>query len=670
MLPDLPVLFALVIGLWRLESVVEGDTVDSMFALGGTAAATLVVVALCRMASDRALKAIEEQGTDGVGAAGLELSLVPLFGWFAAIFIFDWATFTGTFVPQGWPILPYVLLFLPLAVMFGAAWLSAGRVEARILPAAAAKGSKPIRRGLKRNALVLVPLAVLLVLQEGMDFLARLDVAGVRRFRALQDAFPDIGALLMLGVVTAVTWFAPALAKRILKAQSLPAGPLRTDIERLLSGIGVRCKDVLLWKTGDRVVNAMVVGLSGGTRYVFVTDGLISMLPPSEVVAVVAHEAGHAKKRHLPTYFVVSLALLLLMRAAEEAFVPSIGESGQLFLTVLFLALFWFGMLGWLSRKFERQADAFGADHGGDLEPGAPPVSVPGVPFLVPHGAGLMMSALQRIYLRVGPGGRHLRHGAPPERIAFLARYSTDPRVREQFQASMRAVKTGLWLFVVAALATTLLRLPGGLVRGEANLALLEGSEIVDRAQAKEGQERPEEARAEYERARRRFVDAAAVLAQRPDDPMLRHIAAVAEFAAADTDLHHLGKPDEAKKGFARVLDLVDDPQSRRSARLTFEAHVDLGRLSLRDPDLRVALLDALSHRKKADEISDESFSGDWRKARLRLLDSAIGLRDPATAATARRDLEQQAHSKREGADWDELRRDAAEELALAPPAR
>ena len=45
-----------------------------------------------------------------------------------------------------------------------------------------------------------------------------------------------------------------------------------------------------VWKTGGRGLNAVVVGLTAGTRRIFVTDGLLRTLPPDEVQAVFCHE--------------------------------------------------------------------------------------------------------------------------------------------------------------------------------------------------------------------------------------------------------------------------------------------------------------------------------------------------------------------------------------------
>ena len=76
------------------------------------------------------------------------------------------------------------------------------------------------------------------------------------------------------------------------------------------------------------------------------------LLSLPEVVAVVAHEAGHAKKNHLAVYFVVAFALFLVWRSVEDVLLPQTGPVGAILLMAAFLGLFWFGVLGWLSRRF------------------------------------------------------------------------------------------------------------------------------------------------------------------------------------------------------------------------------------------------------------------------------------------------------------------------------
>jgi Zn-dependent protease with chaperone function len=667
-LPDLSLLLALVIGLFSLQAP-EGASVDLVKSVGGTAALTLVVAALCRMAADRAVRGVDESDASVVVSAGARLSFVPLLGWVSALTFFEWGRFVAATVPVTWLMAPYVVFFLPLGVMFASGWLALRRIERRLSPSAPTRWGA-IRRGLRRNALTLLPLAVLLLVQDGIVLLARLDVPGIRRLVAWHAAFPDFEALVLVAVLAALTWFAPGIIRRVLRAEPLPPGELRSSVERLFASMGVGFRDVLLWKTNRRVVNAMVMGLSGRRRYVFLTDGLLSLLPPAEVLAVVAHEAGHARKRHLPHYFVVSLALMLLLRGANEVAVPLFGGPGDVVVMVLFLALFWFGLLGWLSRKFEREADAFAADHAGDLEPGAPPTVPTAGERPVPFGAAQMIGALARIHAHTGVGGRHHRHGSPPARIAFLVRYATDPAARREFARSTRALRLGLAGFFVLALGTTAARLPGGLVRGDAVLALLEGQDDAERAESLREKGSAAEAVPLEERAHARFRRAVALLAERPDDAALRRFAVVAAFNAADLDLHRLGRPEEARKGFAETLALAEGLPAAATAPYRFQAHVDLGRLALRDAsDPKRALLEAKLHLRKARDVPESEHSGEYRRIRTRLLEAVVRAHDedPAQAAEALRTLGQMASKTWDDRALRELSRDAAEELRLAP---
>jgi STE24 endopeptidase len=675
-IPDLSLLLALILGLVAIDPSGRTDApIDVLRALGGTAAVTLVVVALTRMSADRALRELEEADREDRSASARWTGVLPLLGWMGVLYGFGWGDFVGKTVPRTWFLLPYALLFLPLAVMLGSAWVAAQRVEARLDPTAPSPGGA-IRRGIRRNLIVLLPLLLLLGLQDSLGALAALGVPGFRTLVAWHDAFPDLQALLLLVVIGVLAYLSPAIFRRAMKADPIPLGDLRTTLERLSAAIGLRCRDFLLWKTGGRVANAMVVGMTGRTRYVFLTDALLAGHPLPEVAAVVAHEAGHAKKHHLPLYFAVSLSLLLLMRTAEEVATPLLGGASTAVLTLLFLAVFWFGFLGWLSRKFERQADAFGADHAAALAPDAPPLEVPGLPAPLPLGTALMIQALKRLERRQ-VGGVNLRHGPVSQRVAFLAAYAVEPRVREEHRGDGRRLLIGIGLFVAAALASTLARLPGGLVRGEANLLLQQAEdrnrEGIEKAEAGDAAG----ARAAFESVRANLVEAIGRSEQRPDDPYLRLVAANSWLETAEIDLRRLGRPTEADAGYRKTLEILQGMPSwraaadRQAAQIQFHANLGLGRLALRAPgDAGAAVKVARTRLANARAVSEDLFGGPYRNASLRLLESAIVLRDPEATpeqkAEARRVLEGQSRSAEKGDDWADLRADAADELRVA----
>ena len=45
------------------------------------------------------------------------------------------------------------------------------------------------------------------------------------------------------------------------------------------------------------MITAAVMGLIKKFRYILVTQGLLQMLEPEEIDAVIAHEIGHVKKK-------------------------------------------------------------------------------------------------------------------------------------------------------------------------------------------------------------------------------------------------------------------------------------------------------------------------------------------------------------------------------------
>jgi len=101
-----------------------------------------------------------------------------------------------------------------------------------------------------------------------------------------------LGALVLIGSFVYPVLVAPLFEHDT----SLPAGELRTKIMQLAAEEGVRLDDVLVSDASRRTteLNAYVIGF-GDTRRVVLYDTLVDNLPQGEILAVVAHELGHAK---------------------------------------------------------------------------------------------------------------------------------------------------------------------------------------------------------------------------------------------------------------------------------------------------------------------------------------------------------------------------------------
>ena len=197
----------------------------------------------------------------------------------------------------------------------------------------------------------------------------------------------------------------------------------------------------------------------------------------------------------------------------------------------------------------------------------------------------------------------------------------------------------------LVALASTAARIPGGIVRGHATLALREGLEASQAGDDARKSGDAAGAAAHYATALDRYQASARFLEERPDDLGLLAVAVTATWDAADTTIHHGAHPLDAAAGFERTLRLLERLGRRSRGGIDVLARIELGRLALRDPaDPPAGVERARKWLAEAMAVPDAEFDGAYRSARQRLLESAIRLRDPdgAVADQARRDLEHQ----------------------------
>jgi STE24 endopeptidase len=153
---------------------------------------------------------------------------------------------------------------------------------------------------------------------------------------------------------------------------------LRGRIEALLAKCGFRAKGLFVMDGSRRSShgNAYFTGLGASKRIVFF-DTLLTRLAPAEVEAVLAHELGHFRRRHvlkrIVWLFAASLAFLALLGYLIDQpwFYAALGveRTGTamalaLFFLVIPVFTFLLHPVGTLySRKHEYEADAYAAEH-------------------------------------------------------------------------------------------------------------------------------------------------------------------------------------------------------------------------------------------------------------------------------------------------------------------
>lgn len=164
------------------------------------------------------------------------------------------------------------------------------------------------------------------------------------------------------------------------KFEPLKDEALKSRIEALMQRCGFAAKGLFVMDGSRRSAhgNAYFTGFGAAKRIVFF-DTLLARLSGNEIEAVLAHELGHFKRRHvikrMVVMFAISLAMLALLGWLTQCVWfyeglgvrPSlIGGNSGLALVLFFLALpvflFFVTPLGSLSsRKHEFEADAFAA---------------------------------------------------------------------------------------------------------------------------------------------------------------------------------------------------------------------------------------------------------------------------------------------------------------------
>lgn len=203
---------------------------------------------------------------------------------------------------------------------------------------------------------------------------------GVEKFAALFEVkagSPGVVAVQFLGIATILALGALVL-RRVWHTEPITASSVRDRLMAVCARNGVRIRDLLLWRTGGTIHNAAVLGFLPRARFILVTDAMIEHFPEELLEAVASHEVGHVRRRHLIWLALSTLAAVLVVGLltewvawrvlvwgadrwglTDQTVTPwrDLADGATITLTLL-AALAWFG---WVSRRFERQADAFAA---------------------------------------------------------------------------------------------------------------------------------------------------------------------------------------------------------------------------------------------------------------------------------------------------------------------
>lgn len=213
-----------------------------------------------------------------------------------------------------------------------------------------------------------------LLISAGVDIINLLPFDTPRRLLAKPE-----GQLVFFSCfLAALIIVAPSLIKFFWQCRPLPPGPKRKLIEAMCEKAKLGYNNILRWPIFQgRLLTAGVMGLVKRFRYILVTEGLLQILDDDEINAVMAHEIGHVKKKHLILYVVFFLGFIVLSYAVFDLILYAImygnlafpimrGQGGELstLTSILFtmamaatLLVYFRYVFGYFMRNCERQAD-------------------------------------------------------------------------------------------------------------------------------------------------------------------------------------------------------------------------------------------------------------------------------------------------------------------------
>ena len=158
------------------------------------------------------------------------------------------------------------------------------------------------------------------------------------------------------------------------KQTPLGEGELKTAIENYAQKVGFTLQNIFVIDGSKRSTkaNAYFSGF-GSQKRITLYDTLINYLETEEIVAVLAHEVGHYKRKHIIFNLIVSLLLTGFMLYLVSLFISSPLLSSALSVSIpsFHIGLIAFGILyspiseitglfmNYVSRKFEYQADDY-----------------------------------------------------------------------------------------------------------------------------------------------------------------------------------------------------------------------------------------------------------------------------------------------------------------------
>lgn len=420
----------------------------------------------------RTLRALEEHPEDPglaqfeYGRGSMVVQILVGLGYASLLLFTEWAPLCERFPVVGaWPVAGALLATLPFLLALTLIWVAAYPADRAIRQVALETHlmrGRPVHPvwslreyltfNLRHQVLfILIPMMMIVAARDAVQLYG----TALRRW----SAYPFLPDLLVGASACLVAVIAPLILRYVWHVHPLPKGALRDQLESLCRQLRIRCSEILVWRSGGMIVNAAVMGVVAPLRYVLISDAMLEQLEDRKIEAVFGHEAGHVKRRHILFFLLFAFTSGCLV-TVMSVYARALDQNVYQWLTLAaggVLALKWGLLFPAISRRFERQADLFGARtlaltgmecrepcalHAG--QSGATGDALRGpICRAAAHVFGQTLHDVAHLN-GIPPEAPSMRHGSIASRSRALQFYAGDRGATERFERSIVWIKRGI----------------------------------------------------------------------------------------------------------------------------------------------------------------------------------------------------------------------------------
>jgi len=336
----------------------------------------------------------------------------------------------GTWQLDRWPLLDEFFILLPVVFSLFTSWIIFSDLTRKKPKTGSLYFSMKRKIGLTcirfQSCLLFVifPTATIILIRDLEPYLANLNAY------EKSISFAALFVTLAAGL--------PVLLLTVCSHTNFNDQVLESQIKSIFIQNRISLRRLRIWRTGNQVANAAVVGLIPRYRMLLLSDKLLNLFPRNEVLAIARHEAGHVMLWHTFTRlcFITLPVLAIAQTQSQWTGLPTPVFDGppmqwpsvaSTLLPIGIYLAFLLISLPWISHQMEHEADIFACQTQGSNR--AEPDSD-------------YTNDLRNALLRLAAFGRGyyekqtLLHPSLKQRIELIEKLESNPNKINQFKRS------------------------------------------------------------------------------------------------------------------------------------------------------------------------------------------------------------------------------------------